>query len=189
MRLLIFRYTPVSRLVTVRLAAGKTAEGLEKARQTWQTIAPGEPFEYSFVDDSFNKLFRTEQQMGRVFTVFTGLALFIACMGLFGLAAFSAEQRIKEIAIHKVMGASISGLVVLQSKDFSRLVLLAFFVTAPASWYLMSLWLQDFAYRIEMDLWIFLFAAAVSFGIAWLTVSYQSVKAARINPVQSLKAE
>ncbi|TDB62741.1 ABC transporter permease [Arundinibacter roseus] len=147
------------------------------------------PFEYYFLDDAFNETFKTEIRMSTMFTIFTSFAVFIACMGLFGLAAFTAETRTKEIGIRKVLGASVSGIVALLSKDFLKLVLVAVVIASPIAWYAMSQWLADFAYRIDIEWWMFALAGGLGIGIAILTVSFQSVKAALMNPVKSLRSE
>jgi len=169
-------------------------EGSPKAlvaqvEQLWKQHVSNEPFEYTFMDDNFDSLFRSEQRMARLFSVFSGLAIFIACLGLFALAAFTAEQRTKEIGIRKAMGASSAGLVILLSKEFTRLVIVAFVPAAALGWYISNQWLQSFAYRIDVDPMVIVFSGLASISIAWLTVSYQSIKAAASNPVNALRYE
>lgn len=147
------------------------------------------PFEYYFLDDAFNETFKTEIRMAKMFTVFTAFAIFIACMGLFGLAAFTAEIRTKEIGIRKVLGASVAALVTLLSKDFLKLVVIALIIASPLAWYAMNHWLTDFAYKIDIEWWYFALAGLLAGGIALLTVSFQSIKAALMNPVKSLRSE
>jgi putative ABC transport system permease protein len=147
------------------------------------------PFEYYFLDDAFNATFKTETRMSQMFSVFTGLAIFIACMGLFGLVTFTAETRTKEIGIRKVLGSSVAGIVTLLSKDFIRLILIAIVLAIPIAYFLMDKWLQDFAYRIEIPVAIYLYASLLAVVIALLTISFQSIKAALMNPVESLKNE
>jgi len=147
------------------------------------------PFEYYFLDDAFNATFKTEIRMAEMFTVFTAFAFFIASMGLFGLAAFTAETRTKEIGIRKVLGASVASIVALLSKDFLKLVLIAIVIASPIAWYAMNKWLADFAYKIDISWWVFALAGGLAVGIALLTVSFQSVKAALMNPVESLRSE
>jgi putative ABC transport system permease protein len=147
------------------------------------------PFEYYFLDDAFNETFKTEIRMSKMFSVFTGLAIFIACMGLFGLVTFTAETRTKEIGIRKVLGASVSGIVALLSKDFIKLVLIAILLAMPVAWYFMDKWLQDFTYKVQMPVWIFVAAGGLAIVIALITISFQSVRAALMNPVESLKNE
>jgi len=159
------------------------------AEKVWKKFAADQPFEYNFLDENFDELFRSEQRLGRVFGVFSGLAIFIACLGLFALAAFTAEQRTKEIGIRKVMGASVTTLTFLLSKEFTRLVLIAFIPAATIAWYVSDQWLQDFEYRITFDPLIMLWSGLGTIIIAWITVCYQAVKAAVSNPVDSLRYE
>ena len=153
----------------------------------WQRLAPGFPFDYRFLDEDFDRLYRAEEDLVRLFTFFAGLAIFVACLGLFGLAAYSAEQRTKEIGIRKVLGASTRSITLLLSKEFTLLVSVAFFLAAPVAFFVMRRWLADFAYRIEISGWVFLLAGVLALTIAWLTVSYQSIKAALADPVKSLR--
>ena len=148
-----------------------------------------QPFLYSFLDEDFNNLYKGEQRTGSVFITFAALAIFIACLGLFGLAAYSAEQRTKEIGIRKVLGSSVKGIITLLSKDFIRLVVVAIIIATPLAWWVMNKWLQNFAYRINIRWWIFFIAGALALIIALLTVSYQAIKAAVANPVKSLRTE
>ncbi|WP_413666182.1 ABC transporter permease [Mucilaginibacter sp. Mucisp86] len=158
--------------------------GIEK---TWKTIAPNEHFEYSFMDADFDALYRTEQRMGQLFIIFTGLAIAIACLGLFGLAAYAAEQRNREIGIRKVLGASIAAIVTMLSKDFVRLVTMSFLIAAPLAWLTMNKWLQGFAYRQDIQWWVVILAGAGAVAIAFVTISLQSFRAAAANPVESLR--
>ena len=155
----------------------------------WKAMASGMPFSYRFLDDSFNEMYNSEQRVGKIAMIFSILAIFIACLGLFGLATFIAEQRTKEIGIRKVLGASVNGIVQLLSKDFLKLVLIAFVIAVPISWWAMHRWLQDFAYRINISWWIFIIAGFLALLIALLTISFQAIKAAIANPVKSLKTE
>ena len=155
----------------------------------WRAMAPGLPFSYRFLDDSFDEMYRSEQRVGKIALVFSVLAIFIACLGLFGLATFIAEQRTKEIGIRKVLGASVQGIVQMLSKDFMKLVAIAFVLAAPAAWYFMHKWLQDFAYRINISWWIFVTAGLAALLIALVTVSFQAIRAAIANPVKSLRTE
>ena len=150
---------------------------------------PAFPFEYKFVDDTFNAKFKSEQLVGKLSQIFALLAILISCLGLFGLAAYTAEQRSKEIGVRKVLGASVSGIVKLLSKDFLKLVGLSILIAIPIAWYAMHLWLQDYAYRIEINWWIFVISGVVAILIALATVSFQAIKAALANPVDSLKTE
>jgi len=175
--------------IAVRLKAGTEKAAIAKVATLWKTVAPGTPFEYDFLDASFARLYQEEARTASVLVVFTGLALFVGCLGLFALAAFMAEQRTKEIGIRRVLGASVAGITGLLSKDFLKLVVLAILIATPIAWYLMNQWLADFVYRIELQWWMFAIAGAVALGIALLTVSYQSIKAALANPVKSLRSE
>ncbi len=150
---------------------------------------PAFPFDYQFVDDVFDSKFRSEQLMGRLSRLFALLAIVISCLGLFGLSAYTAEQRRKEIGVRKVLGSSVSGIVQLLSKDFMRLVLVSLFIAGPLAWWLMRNWLQSFAYRIEINPWVFVLAGLCAICIALLTVSFQAIKAAVANPVKSLRTE
>jgi ABC-type antimicrobial peptide transport system permease subunit len=150
---------------------------------------PGYPVEFNFVDTDFNQLFKTEALIGELASVFAILAIFISCLGLFGLAAYTAERRTKEIGIRKVLGASAKGLAGLLSKDFLKLVTISCFIALPLAWWIMYSWLETFAYRIKIDWIIFLVAAILAIVIALLTVSFQAIKAAIANPVESLRSE
>jgi putative ABC transport system permease protein len=141
------------------------------------------------MDESFDELFRAEQRMGNIFSIFSGLAIFIASLGLFALAAFTSEQRTKEIGIRKAMGASTFGLTVLLSKEFTKLVVIAFVPAAAVGWYVSQQWLEGFAYRIPVDPLVLILSGLAAIVIAWLTVSYQSIKTASTNPVDSLRYE
>ncbi len=175
--------------VVARLQPGMEKSALEKVAKIWAATMPNAPFEYDFLDESFERLYRSEAKMGSVLSVFTGLALFIGCLGLLALAAFTAERRTKEIGIRKVLGASIAGITGLLAKDFLKLVLIAIVIASPVAWYFMNQWLSDFAYRIDMEWWMFAAAGALALLIAFLTVGFQSVRAALANPVRSLKSE
>lgn len=162
---------------------------LKSIEAKWKAMAPGMPFSYRFLDESFNEMYRDEQRVGKIALTFAVLAILIACLGLFGLAAFVAEQRTKEIGIRKVLGASVNGLVALLSKDFVKLVVIAFVIAAPVAWYFMNKWLQDFEYRIEVNWVVFVIAALIALFIAVITISFQAIKAALANPVKNLRTE
>jgi len=150
---------------------------------------PQSPFDYNFIDDRFAKLYDSEKRQGTIFTIFAGIAIFIACLGLFGLSSFTITQRIKEIGIRKVLGASAVSIVQLLSQDFLKLVLIAAVIAFPVAWYAMHQWLLDFAYRINIPWWIFIVAGVVAAVIALATISLLTVKAAMSNPVKSLRTE
>lgn len=173
----------------VRVRAGQSREAVAAVEREWNRIAGRLPFDYTFLDAEFDKLFRSEQRLGNVLGMFTLLAIFIACLGLLGLAAYATEVRTKEIGIRKVLGASVTSIVTLLSKDFLRLVLVAIGIALPIGWYGMYRWLQDFAYRTEISWWMFGLAGALAVIIAMITVAGQSFRAARANPVESLRSE
>lgn len=174
----------------IRLAGGNTMESVALIENIWKKYAPEAPFEYSFVDDNFNAKFKAEQRMGEVFLIFTGLAIVIACLGLFGLATYSAEQRAKEISIRKVMGANVSQLILLLTKDFAKLVLIAFVLAIPVTWYgIEKFWLQDFAYRIDFNIGVALLAGTGAMLVAIITILSQAMQAAFSNPVKALRNE
>ncbi len=175
--------------VCFRLTGDNMSQTIARIENRWQGLANGQPFKYEFMDQAFDNMYRSEQRIGRIFISFAMLAIFIACLGLFGLASFTAEQRTKEIGIRKVLGASVSQIVTLLSKDFLSLILVAFVLAVPIAWYVMSQWLQDFAYRTEIAWWIFVGAGLLSLVIALLTISFQSIRAALTNPVKSLRSE
>jgi putative ABC transport system permease protein len=165
------------------------AEAIAAAEQLWKQYNPEYPFDFQFLDASFDAMYKTEQRTGKLFTVFSIIAIFVSCLGLFGLATFTAEQRIKEIGIRKVMGASVNEIVALLSKDFLKLIVVSLFIAVPCSYFGMQNWLHDFAYHIPIDWTVFAWAGGISLAIAFLTISFQTVKAAMGNPVESLRTE
>ena len=175
--------------VAVRLQPGNVADAVSAVRQVWEKFAPHRPFAYSFLEGDYLRLYESEQRMARVFEVFSGLAIFIACLGLFGLASFTAQQRTKEIGIRKVLGATVENIVLLLSRDFARLVLIAFVVASPIAYYILDRWLQDFAYRIDIGWWVFAASGGLALFVALLTVSVQAIRAATANPVDALRYE
>ena len=175
--------------LSLRVQPGQEAATIAALEEQWSRFVPDLPFEYSFLNERFNDLYQSEQKLGTIFTVFCSLAIFIACLGLFGLAAYTAEQRTKEIGIRKVLGASVGSLVFMFSKDFTKLVLIALLIAIPISYFMMSRWLDDFAYRITLGVSTFLIAGGLALLIAWLTIGFQSVRAAVANPVNSLRSE
>ena len=176
-------------LASFKVATGNIRSLIAQIENKWKAMAPGMPFSYRFLDESFNEMYNAEQRVGKIALIFSVLAIFIACLGLFGLATFIAEQRTKEIGIRKVLGASVNGIVQMLSKDFMKLVAIAFIIAAPVAWYFMYKWLQDFAYRIEITWWIFAIAGFAALFIALITVSFQAIRAALMNPVKSLRTE
>ena len=175
--------------VVARLESGREAEALAGIEKLYLQFAPGFTFDYSFLDRSYQALYESEKRVGTLSSYFASFAIIISCMGIFGLATFTAERRAKEIGIRKVLGASNSNIVMMLSKDFIRLVIIAIFIGLPVSYFLMKEWLAQFAYKIDLSIWIFLSASLMSLLIAWLTVSSQALKAANVNPAKCLKSE
>jgi putative ABC transport system permease protein len=178
-----------TQLLSVRVRPDNVSRALAFLEEKWRSFAPDQPFEFSFLDEDFDRLYRAEQRTGKIFGAFSILSILIACLGLFGLAAFTAEHRTKEIGVRKVLGASVPNLAGLLSKEFVRLVLLANLIAWPIAWYAMHQWLQDFAYRIDINWWVFTLAGGLALVIALLTVSTQAIKAALANPVEALRYE
>ena len=174
---------------SLKISSADLSATMSKIKQGWQQIAPGTPFDYTFVDQALDSQYRQEQRLSKIVTSGSILAIVIACLGLFGLASLMIARRTKEIGVRKVLGASSSSIVLLVNKEFTKLVAIAFVIAVPVAWYGMQQWLQDFAYRIDIGAGIFLMAGLAALMIAWLTVSYQSIKATLINPVESLKSE
>jgi len=173
-----------------RIRPNQIEGAIKSIEDKWKALAPEEAFKYSFLDQRIQSLYHQEQQAGKLFTVFSVLALFVACIGLFALSAYTASLRTKEIGIRKVLGASVNGVVFLLSKDFTRMVFIAFVLAVPVAWYVMeNWWLSNFAYRIHIDAFIIIVTGLTALLIAWITVSFQSIKAAVQNPIRSLRSE
>ncbi|MCL6274181.1 ABC transporter permease [Muricauda sp. 2012CJ35-5] len=175
--------------MAVKLHTSEFQVAIADVENIWSQMAPGQPFDYYFMEDSFNDTYRSEQRLGSIFFIFTTLSILIACLGLFGLAAFNAEKRTKEIGVRKVLGATVGQITFRLSADFLKLVGIAILISLPIGWYAMNKWLEDFSYRIEVKWWVLVLAAIVAVVISLLTVSYQSIKAAIVNPVKSLRTE
>jgi putative ABC transport system permease protein len=175
--------------MSVKVSGNNMPAALAHIETTWKQFLPEIPFDYTFLDERFEDLYKSEQQQGTIFTIFACIAIAIACLGLFGLSAFAINQRIKEIGIRKVIGASVSSIVTLLSKDFLKLVGIAAVIAFPIAWYAMNSWLQDFAYRSTIAWWIFAAAGIIAVAIALFTISFQAIKAATANPVKSLRNE
>ncbi|HMG09911.1 MAG TPA: FtsX-like permease family protein, partial [Mucilaginibacter sp.] len=188
MRMPSFQNNSYSRL-SIKISGNNVNSAINTIREAWRKLQPETPFEYTFLDERFQKLYNSEQQQGNLFTIFSFIAIFIACLGLFGLSAFTITQRVKEIGVRKVLGASIPQIVTELSKDFLKLVLIASVIALPIAWYSMSKWLLDFAFRISIQWWVFVMAGIVAVVIAFVTISFQSIKAAMANPVKSLRSE
>ncbi|WP_421825987.1 ABC transporter permease [Larkinella sp.] len=185
---------PQARNIGVKMTTkGKSANDLKATLASieaqWKTVHPDKKFEYDFLDDRIAQLYEKEQKTSRLVNTATAIAILISCMGLFGLATFTAEQRTKEISIRKVLGASVAGIVALLSKDFLKLVFIALMLAAPVAWWAMNEWLKDFAYKVDIEWWVFALAGLLAVFIALLTISFQSIRAALMNPVKSLRSE
>lgn len=175
--------------MSVRIKGKDAKKALAVIQSVWNKQVPGQSFTYSFLDEHFAGLYKADSQVGMIVGVLAGLAILISCLGLFGLASYSAERRVKEIGVRKVMGASVAGIVALLSRDFMKLVIISILISSPLAWWAVSNWLQDFAYRIDIEWWVFISAGFLAICIAQITVSFQSIKAALTNPVKSLRSE
>ena len=175
-------------IVKIKTNTGVTAL-LDDLRAKWNSFSPQGPFSYTFLNDKFAALYASELRTQKIFSVFAVLAIVIASLGLFGLSAFSIEQRTKEIGIRKVLGASVGSVVYLFSKEFIVLIGIAFAIATPVAWYFMHKWLQDFAYRVSISWWILFISGVLALLIAVLTVGFQAIKAGTANPVKSLRTE
>jgi putative ABC transport system permease protein len=175
--------------LSIKLSGNNISGALATVEKTWRKYLPDIPYQYTFLDEKFDKLYEAEQRQGTIFTVFACIAIFIACLGLFGLSAFEITQRIKEIGVRKVLGANVSSIVALLSKDFLKLIIIASIIAFIIAWYAMTRWLQNFAYRINIHWWVFVLSAILALIVALFTVSFQAIKAAVANPVKSLRTE
>ena len=171
------------------MKGGDAPRTVEQVASLWKKMAPGQPFNYRFMDEDFDNVYRSEQRVGEIFITFATISIIIGCLGLFGLSAFTAERRTKEIGVRKVLGASVANIVALLSKEFIRLIIIAILIGSPIAWFGMNHWLNDFAYHVDLAWWMFAAAGLLAIIIALLTVSFQSIKAALMNPVKSLKSE
>ena len=176
-------------VITVNITSNDISQTLSGIEEVWKSVFPSDPFEYYFLDELFNLQYSAEESFGNLFLNFALLAIFISCLGLLGLAAYSAIQRKKEIGVRKIIGASVGSIVSLLSKEFLKLVGIAFVISAPLAWYVMYNWLEDFAYKIDIEWWMFLIAGAIAITIALVTVSFQAINAAITNPIKSLRTE
>ena len=175
--------------ISIKIAGDNIQGTIAHIEKVWNRFLSGTPFEYKFLDENFDRLYESETRQGKLFTIFAFIAIFIACLGLFGLSAFAISQRIKEIGIRKVLGASTGNIVSLLSKDFLRLVIISAVFAFPIAWYAMNNWLMDFAYRVNIPWWLFLLAGLVACFVALATISFQAIKAAFANPVKNLRTE
>lgn len=175
--------------LTISISSDNVQSVIRNLENKWKDLAPGMPMVYYFMDDVYNDQYRAEERFGKLFLTFASIAIFISCLGLYGLSVFSTAQRTREIGIRKVLGASISGITTMLAGDFVKLVVVAFAIASPVAWWLGDAWLNDFAYRIHLSWWMFALAGFSALMIAILTVSFMSVKAAMSNPVKSLRNE
>jgi putative ABC transport system permease protein len=178
-----------SRYLSLKVTGDDLPGTIAQVEEVWKKLAPQRPFLYSFLDQDFNTQYQSDFRFRKIFTTFSVLAIMIACLGLLGLATYTAEQRTKEIGIRKVLGADIGSIVGLLSKDFIKLVLVAIVIATPLAWYAMNKWLEGFAYQVPVHWWIFGIAGLLSIVVALFTISFQSIKAAMMNPVKSLRSE
>jgi putative ABC transport system permease protein len=186
---LVIRSNGFKNILYVRTTGAQAEQAIAAVEKEYKKYADKMPFSYDFLDKSFESHYLAQQRTGSLFTTFAAIAIFISCLGLFGLATYTAQVKTKEIGIRKVLGASVSSIVTMLSKDFAQLVLIASVIAFPVAWWAMSKWLQSFAYRIHISWWIFVIAGLIAFTIALITVSFQAIKAAIANPVESLRSE
>jgi len=175
--------------VAVKMKTANINTTIKAVSNAWSKFTPEYPIEYKFLDENFEQMYKAEDKLKSLLWIFTGIAIFVGCLGLFGLAAYTAERRRKEVGIRKVLGATTQSVVLLLSKDFVKLVAISLLVASPVAWYFMNKWLQNFSYRINIGWWVFAIAAVLAISIAFVTVSFQAIKAAIANPVKSLRTE
>jgi putative ABC transport system permease protein len=187
--LVLAYYPDWCRQISIRLSGGSTADAVSRIETVWNSFAPGFPFRYQFLDDAIGRLYAKEERLFRLFMHFSILAIFVACLGLSGLALFATQQRTKEVGIRKVFGSSVKNIVLLLTGDFLRWVLLANIIAWPLTWYAMNRWLENFAYHISIQWWMFVLSALLAVVIALTTISFQAMRAALANPVDALKYE
>jgi len=187
---MVVYYNPPNRnYVSLRMEPGNVFNLINIVENEWKKMFPNMPFDYSFLDEHFDNIHRSERNLATTFMYFTILAIIIACLGLFGLASYATERRIKEIGVRKVLGSTVGQIVLLLSKDFSKLVLISNILAWPIAWYAMNKWLQNFAYKTQINIWLFVISGVIAFLIALITVSFRTIKAANANPVEALKYE
>lgn len=175
--------------ILVKIQAGTEQQTIPQLEKLYHTFNPGIPFNFEFVNDEYQTLYIAEERVSSLSYYFAGIAILISCLGLFGLAAFTAERRIKEIGIRKILGCSELGIVRMLSGDFTKMVLLSIIIALPLSYFIANSWLESFAYRIDLQWWFFIGAGLAALIISWITVGLQTVRAARANPAESLKIE
>jgi len=175
--------------ISVKINGGRSKDAIAFIQSVWQKNCPDHPFEYQFLDDHFAEVYRADTQVSKIVGILATLAIIISCLGLFGLATHSAERRVKEVGIRKVLGASVQNITAMLSKDFLKYVFIAAVIALPLAWLSIHKWLQDYAYRVNVSWWIFLAAVLLAMLVAFLTISFQAIKAAIANPVKSLRTE
>lgn len=186
---LIFFTRSNKNILYVRTTARDAQQAIASVEKQYKKYAADSPFGYHFLDKDFEAQYNTDQRTGTLFNVFAGIAIFISCLGLFGLATFTAQVKTKEIGIRKVLGASVAGIVKLLSKDFLKLIFVAIIIATPIAWWAINKWLEGFAYRINISWWVFVIAGILALLIALITISVKAIKAALANPVDSLRTE
>ncbi|MBN8790566.1 MAG: ABC transporter permease, partial [Terrimonas sp.] len=186
---MVFYYSPANWKIYVKTTAKDAAKSIAATEKIWKQYSAAFPFSYSFIDEEFNNMYKSEQRTGKLFTIFGVIAILISCLGLFGLAAYTAQVRVKEMGIRKVLGASVLSILHLMTKDFLLLVFIALVIAIPVSWFATHQWLQNFAYRTDVGWWVFLLSGLLLLFIALLTVTFQTIRAALANPVKSLRTE
>ena len=187
--LLIATNSTMYRQASIKLSTANIASSMQSIKKIWEKAFPNYVYEYRFLDDKIESFYKQENQLSNLYKIFAVIAIFLSCLGLYGLASFMAVQRIKEVGIRKVLGASVSGVVYLFSKEFIILITIAFIIASPLAWYFMNQWLQDYVYRINVSWWIFIVGGISAIVIALITVSFKAIKAALANPVKSLRSE
>ncbi len=187
--LLIATNSTMYRQASIKLSTTNMASAMQSIKKIWEQTFPNNVYEYRFLDDKIASFYKQENQLSQLYKIFAAIAIFLSCLGLYGLASFMAVQRIKEVGIRKVLGATAANIVYLFSKEFIVLIAIAFAIATPIAWYYMHQWLQNYAYRINISWWIFLAGGLAAIIIALATISFQAIKAAVANPVKSLRTE
>jgi putative ABC transport system permease protein len=186
---LMLLYRPSGRIVYIKLTENKIQESIRFIEQTWREIYSEQPFEYTFLSDTFKNQFEADEKRGFIFTLFTVLAIVVACLGLFGLASYTVERRTKEIGIRKVVGANEISIVGLISKEFLLLIIVSIAIAIPVSFYIMKIWLDNYVYRTNLSAFIFILAATISIVVTFVTIGFKAYRAATMNPIKSLRTE
>jgi ABC-type antimicrobial peptide transport system permease subunit len=187
--LLIATNATMYRQASIKLSTTNIASSMQSIKKIWEQTFPNHVYEYRFLDDKVASFYKQENQLSQLYKIFAAIAIFLSCLGLYGLASFMAVQRIKEVGIRKVLGATSANIVYLFSKEFIILISIAFLIATPLAWYFMNKWLQDYAYRINISWWLFAGGGLAAIIIALATISFQAIKAAIANPVRSLRTE